>query len=78
MPPQTTEWEPELRSHLRIADIVESARTAAAALRRQGADLVIALSHSGIGPPEPSPLMENAATALAADARHAGTPIPSR
>ena len=66
MPPQTTEWEPELRSHLRIADIVESARTAAAALRRQGTDLVIALSHSGIGPPEPSPLMENAATALAA------------
>ncbi|MFT4012990.1 MAG: bifunctional 2',3'-cyclic-nucleotide 2'-phosphodiesterase/3'-nucleotidase [Paracoccus sp. (in: a-proteobacteria)] len=66
LPPQTVAWEPELRGEVWIDDIVETAREGIARLRAQGAHLILALSHSGIGPLEPRPMMENAATALAA------------
>ncbi|WP_311760904.1 bifunctional 2',3'-cyclic-nucleotide 2'-phosphodiesterase/3'-nucleotidase [Paracoccus broussonetiae] len=66
LPPQTVDWEPELRQATRIGDILEHAQAGIAALRTGGADLVIALSHSGIGDLQPVPMMENAATALAA------------
>ncbi len=66
LPPQTIDWEPALRPDLRIADIIEAARQGIATLRAEGADLVVALSHSGIGALTPTPMMENAATALAA------------
>jgi len=49
LPPQVLQWD---RSHLhgrvRVTDIRAAAGKAAAALRRAGADLVIALCHSGI------------------------------
>lgn len=66
LPPQTAEWEPELRGTMQIDDILSAARRGIAALQQDGADLIIALAHSGIGPLDPSPRMENAATALAA------------
>ncbi len=66
LPPQTVDWEPALRPEIRVADILQAARAGIEALRRQGADLMVALAHSGIGALEPAPLMENAATALAA------------
>ncbi|WP_323717140.1 bifunctional 2',3'-cyclic-nucleotide 2'-phosphodiesterase/3'-nucleotidase [Paracoccus aminovorans] len=66
LPPQTVDWEPALRPEIAVSDILDAARAGIAALRQRGADLVIALSHSGIGALEPAPMMENAATALAA------------
>lgn len=66
LPPQTVDWEPELRGEIAIADIIDTARAEAAALRARGADLIVALSHSGIGALDAVPMMENASTALAA------------
>ncbi|RCW88717.1 bifunctional 2',3'-cyclic-nucleotide 2'-phosphodiesterase/3'-nucleotidase [Paracoccus lutimaris] len=66
MPPQTVEWEPELKTEIRVEDILTAARAGIARLQAAGADLILALSHSGIGALEPGPMMENAATALAA------------
>lgn len=66
LPPQTAEWEADLKGEIAVADILTSARSGIAALRDAGADLVIALSHSGIGALQATPGMENAATALAA------------
>ena len=66
LPPQTVDWEPDLRSEIAIDDILRAAKAEAALLRAQGADLILALSHSGIGALKPTPMMENASTALAA------------
>lgn len=66
LPPQTVAWEPALRGDIAVADILDSVRAAAAALQAKGADLIVALSHSGIGALAPQPMMENAATAIAA------------
>ncbi len=66
LPPQTVDWEPDLRPLVRIGDILTAARAGIDRLRAQGADLIVALSHSGIGALAASPMMENAATALAA------------
>lgn len=66
LPPQTVDWEPDLRGEIAIDDILHAAETEAALLRAEGADLILALSHSGIGALKPTPMMENASTALAA------------
>ncbi|MFB2531333.1 bifunctional 2',3'-cyclic-nucleotide 2'-phosphodiesterase/3'-nucleotidase [Paracoccus sp. p3-h83] len=67
LPPQTMDWD---RAHLdgvaTITDICDTAAETAQALRAAGADLVIALCHSGIGPIAPAPRMEHAAGALPA------------
>ncbi len=66
-PPQTLIWDRQhLEGHLFARDIVEAAKAWLPVMRAQGADLVIALSHSGIGPLDHTPGMENASTALAA------------
>ncbi|MFZ9200451.1 MAG: metallophosphoesterase, partial [Paracoccaceae bacterium] len=50
LPPQTTVWERHhLAGKLGVRSILDSARAAVPRLRRAGADLIIALSHSGIG-----------------------------
>jgi 2',3'-cyclic-nucleotide 2'-phosphodiesterase/3'-nucleotidase len=50
LPPQTTVWERHhLAGKLAVRSILDSARAAVPRLRRAGADLIIALSHSGIG-----------------------------
>lgn len=66
LPPQTEEWDQDLRAVMRSDDILDCARRLVPRLRAQGVDLVVALAHSGIGGPEPLPRMEHAAHALAA------------
>ncbi|MFO1165616.1 MAG: bifunctional 2',3'-cyclic-nucleotide 2'-phosphodiesterase/3'-nucleotidase [Paracoccus sp. (in: a-proteobacteria)] len=66
LPPQTVDWEPELKAEMQVEDILTAARSGIADLRQQGAELILALSHSGIGALDPVPMMENASTALAA------------
>ena len=66
VPPQILLWD---RGHLEgkyvARDILESARAWVPELRRQGADVVIALSHSGLDPSPETAFMENAAWHLA-------------
>lgn len=65
-PPQIMIWERHhLEGKLTTRDIIVAAKACIPRMRREGADLVIALSHSGIGADEASDGMENASTALA-------------
>ncbi|MDO5529244.1 MAG: 5'-nucleotidase C-terminal domain-containing protein [Paracoccus sp. (in: a-proteobacteria)] len=64
LPPQTPSWEAGLGGALKVEDILTASARAIADLRAEGADVVIALAHSGIGPPEPAPLLENAVAAM--------------
>ncbi|MDT8857209.1 bifunctional 2',3'-cyclic-nucleotide 2'-phosphodiesterase/3'-nucleotidase [Paracoccaceae bacterium Fryx2] len=68
-PPQILQWD---RAHLegRIAtrDIVETAAAWVPQMKEAGADIVIALSHSGIGPATAIHGMENASIPLARQA----------
>lgn len=66
LPPQTMIWERRyLKSRASVESIVRSAQTLLPNLRDAGADLVIALSHSGIGEIAAGPGAENASSALA-------------
>ncbi|MDO5606313.1 MAG: 5'-nucleotidase C-terminal domain-containing protein [Paracoccus sp. (in: a-proteobacteria)] len=49
LPPQTTQWEAGLAAELSCTPILPAARHAIAALRAQGADVIVALSHGGLG-----------------------------
>lgn len=67
LPPQITQWERKhLAGRIQTRDCVEAARAWVPALRAGGADIVIALCHSGIGPETHISGMENAAVPLAA------------
>lgn len=67
LPPQTAQWEWAcLNGRFEIDDIVSAARSGIDRLRRAGADLVIALSHSGIDAAPWAEGMENASAPLAA------------
>lgn len=66
LPPQTSAWEPMLAGRMRCHGIRATAARLVPEMRAAGADLVVALAHTGIGPAEGPPLMDNAATALAA------------
>lgn len=67
IPPQTAIWEKRyLKSRASVDDIVNSAKMLVPILRAAGADLIIALSHSGIGSPHVGASSENASSALAA------------
>ena len=65
-PPQILLWD---RAHLEgkmvARDILEAARAWVPEMRRQGADVVVALSHSGLEMVPETPMMENAAYHLA-------------
>ncbi|MEM6577309.1 MAG: bifunctional 2',3'-cyclic-nucleotide 2'-phosphodiesterase/3'-nucleotidase [Pseudomonadota bacterium] len=66
VPPQITTWDhTHLQGRVETRDIVEAARAHVPVLRDHGADLVIALAHTGIMPGAPHTGMENAALALA-------------
>lgn len=66
-PPQILQWDHHvLKGNLAARDIVATAMARVPELRAAGADIVVALAHTGIGPAEPEPGMENAATALGA------------
>lgn len=65
-PPQILQWDHHILSgHVTARDIVATAAARVPALRAAGADLVVALAHSGLGAPDPVEGMENATTALA-------------
>lgn len=61
LPPQTAAWEAIAAPGLRTEDILTAARREVPRLRAAGAQVVVALAHSGLGAGD-----ENAATALAA------------
>ncbi len=66
-PPQIEMWENDrLKGRIRMRDIIASARAWLPRLRADGADVIVALAHSGIGSPNATDRMENAAAALAA------------
>jgi 2',3'-cyclic-nucleotide 2'-phosphodiesterase/3'-nucleotidase len=66
-PPQIEVWDRDhLEGKIRMRDIIASARAWLPRLRARGADVIVVLAHSGIGPLDPEDGMENAATALAA------------
>lgn len=67
LPPQITVWDAaHLRGRLQTRDIVPTAQHYIPLMQRAGAELILALCHSGIGPLRHTPGLENAATALAA------------
>lgn len=66
LPPQTPQWESRITGRVHVQDILGAALDETRILRDLGADLVIALSHSGIDSAPYRPGMENAAAALAA------------
>ncbi|MCC5988490.1 MAG: 5'-nucleotidase C-terminal domain-containing protein [Pararhodobacter sp.] len=65
-PPQVVDWDRHaLEGRLHSRDIVEAAQAWVPEMREAGADLVIALAHSGIGGARHEHGMENAAVPLA-------------
>ena len=66
LPPQTTEWDGDLSDVAACQDIVQAARRIVPEMKANGAQIIVALAHTGIGAHLPVPKMENAATALAA------------
>lgn len=61
LPPQTMVWDGHLlEGKVQIEDMVQAASDSAAALRRTGCDLVVALAHTGIGTSPTLLNMENA------------------
>lgn len=67
LPPQTLDWDAHvLHGRATVDDIVPAAKTAVEQLRAQGADLIIALAHSGLGAETAEAHQENAVIPLAA------------
>lgn len=65
-PPQITVWDRHLlHRRLHARDILEAARALVPELRAAGADIVVALAHTGIGAARHADGMENAAIPLA-------------
>jgi len=66
-PPQIEVWDREhLNGRIRMRDIIAAAKAWLPRMRAQGAELIVALAHTGIGTIDPEDGMEDAATALAA------------
>ncbi|WP_210527499.1 bifunctional 2',3'-cyclic-nucleotide 2'-phosphodiesterase/3'-nucleotidase [Rubellimicrobium arenae] len=67
VPPQIMEWDRKnLEGRVTTRDIVEAAQAWVPRMKAEGAQIVVALCHSGIGDAQPTPGMENAAVPLAA------------
>ncbi|MCA2009621.1 bifunctional 2',3'-cyclic-nucleotide 2'-phosphodiesterase/3'-nucleotidase [Tritonibacter mobilis] len=67
VPPQVMNWDRKhLEGNVQARDIVECARAYVPEMKEKGADIIIALSHSGIGSANHSDGMENASVPLAA------------
>lgn len=64
LPPQTAQWQPGLSRELLTEDIIAASRRAVSALRGRGAEVIVALSHGGIGDGHPK-AAENAAGLIA-------------
>ena len=67
VPPQIMNWDRKhLEGNVQARDIIASAKAYVPQMKEQGADLIIALCHSGIGSADAEDGMENAAVPLAA------------
>jgi len=67
VPPQIMTWDRRnLEGKVTTRDIVEAARAYIPQMKEEGADIIIALSHSGIGSADHGDGMENASVPLAA------------
>ncbi len=67
VPPQIMNWDRRhLEGKVAARDILAAAEAWLPQMREAGADIVVALSHSGIGAPAPAEGMENASVPLAA------------
>ena len=66
VPPQVMNWDRKhLEGNVEARDIVEAARAYVPEMIEKGTDVIIALSHSGIGSANESDMMENASVPLA-------------
>ena len=66
VPPQVMNWDRKhLEGNVQARDIVEAARAYVPEMKEKGADIIIALSHSGIGSAQLTDGMENASVPLA-------------
>ncbi|MFO6462907.1 bifunctional 2',3'-cyclic-nucleotide 2'-phosphodiesterase/3'-nucleotidase [Jannaschia sp. KMU-145] len=66
-PPQVMLWDRRhMEGNVTARDIVATAEAYIPQMKEEGADIIIALSHSGIGPAEREDMMENASVPLAA------------
>ena len=66
VPPQIMNWDSRhLVGNVSTRDIVKAAEAWVPQMREEGADIVIALSHSGVGPAQYSEFLENASLQLA-------------
>lgn len=67
MPPQVMTWDRRhLEGKVAVRDIVETARAWVPVIKQEGADIVVALNHSGIGEADHVEGQENASVPLAA------------
>ncbi|MGJ8616752.1 MAG: bifunctional 2',3'-cyclic-nucleotide 2'-phosphodiesterase/3'-nucleotidase [Sulfitobacter sp.] len=67
VPPQIMNWDRRhLEGKVQTRDILATARAYVPQMKEAGADIIIALSHSGIGAADETDLMENASVPLAA------------
>ncbi len=67
VPPQVMNWDRRhLEGNVQARDILECARAYVPEMKEKGADIIIALSHSGIGEANETEGMENASVPLAA------------
>jgi 2',3'-cyclic-nucleotide 2'-phosphodiesterase/3'-nucleotidase len=66
VPPQIMNWDRKhLEGKVQTRDIVATAQSWVPQMLEEGCDIIVALSHSGIGPAEHAEGMENASTPLA-------------
>jgi 2',3'-cyclic-nucleotide 2'-phosphodiesterase/3'-nucleotidase len=66
VPPQIMNWDRQhLQGNVNTRDIVEAAKAYIPQMKEAGADIIIALSHSGIGSADHTDGMENASVPLA-------------
>ncbi len=66
VPPQIMQWDKRhLEGKVNTRDIVETAKAWVPEMKEKGADIIIALSHSGIGSAQHTDGMENASVPLA-------------
>lgn len=66
VPPQIMNWDRRhLEGNVTARDILQTARAYVPQMREEGADIIIALSHSGIGAAKETDGMENASVPLA-------------
>jgi 2',3'-cyclic-nucleotide 2'-phosphodiesterase/3'-nucleotidase len=66
VPPQVMNWDRRhLEGNVQARDIIETAKAYIPLMKEQGADIIVALSHSGIGTADATDGMENASVPLA-------------